>query len=629
MASAPAPTPPAAPTSVTRSIAVVTTGLRADVLQHVALARALVFLGGFRVKFVSHAPFAAVAAAHGLEFAPLKGDPSAVVATSAFRGALDTPGAALAAGALLSREADSVLEVNAASIAAACKGMDALICSIAVLTECLAVGQRYQRPVLLAPLLPYAPSGEVPLAQLLPRPSEWAFINRLSYDMSGALLWAAAGSKLNRFRSTVLGLGPQAGYVLEGIPQVAAFSPAAIPRPADWGSYVVQTGTWVLPLPASPASPLLAALLLEAATLPPLKRPIVVAFEGTPCTDTPAFLRALHRVATRAGLTAVFCAGEGAGGSGVQGGEWAALSRSPRMADLHGTVWDLEGMGGGGGPPPRLLIISTAPYALLFACASTVVHHGGAAVTQAAWASGVPSVAFPGWGDQWFWAARTCAAGVSGSPAVFPFRDAAVRLEECAGAARGEAAVTAAAALGKSMRACGDGVTAAVAAVRAVLSRPQSRHAGIECKWEADESRSSCSVCSTPFTMINRRRHCRSCGRLACGACVMGRCHLPGFGADSPQVCCAKCIEGRRSFFSLKVGEAALPPLPAGTALSLGAQGGAGELGSPIAGLGIVGSPVGGGGAGRAAAAAALLSPGSAAALADGFDSVDLLAQAL
>jgi hypothetical protein len=232
-----------------RCVAVVCTGQELDVRQYVALGVALQQSAGFRVKLVTHFRYAATAAAHGLAFAGLKGDPSALVRESSFRDAV-AEDSLLRIAALLKRETDATLEANLGLLHEALRvGVDAVVCSISVLTECLAVAQRYQRPCLLAPLLPYSPSGELPVAQLIAEPAKYAFLNRLSYDVSGALLWSYCGATFNRFRTQVLGVGPQSYYVLEGVPQIAAFSPSVVPPPADWwvararARICVRTGT--------------------------------------------------------------------------------------------------------------------------------------------------------------------------------------------------------------------------------------------------------------------------------------------------------------------------------------------------------------------------------------------------
>ena len=176
-------------------------------------------------------------------------------------------------------------------------------------------------------------------------------------------------------------------------------------------------------------------------------------------------------------------------------------------------------------------------------------------------AAGVPSIAFPAFGEQHFWAARISALGV-GPPAHFPLREAAARLDECVTVARQPSIVAAAAQFGEQLQAAGDGALLAAMTVRDVLNRPQHRHCGVVCRWEPDESRQACSLCSKPFTMFNRRRHCRSCGRLACMSCFTQRCHLPGFPENAPQICCERCLDSRRAWFAMSVGESVVPPLP-------------------------------------------------------------------
>lgn len=38
-------------------------------------------------------------------------------------------------------------------------------------------------------------------------------------------------------------------------------------------------------------------------------------------------------------------------------------------------------------------------------------------------------------------------------------------------------------------------------------------------EWVADAERSACIICSTNFTLTNRRHHCRLCGEVVCGVC--------------------------------------------------------------------------------------------------------------
>jgi sterol 3beta-glucosyltransferase len=650
-------TPSKAAAGKTFSLAVVCTGLRYDVAQHLALAYALQRVGGFRVKLVAPAAYADQARAMGLAFTPLRGDPSALVRTSAFRDAVASHNL-LAIAALFKKETDATLEANMGvihdAVAKSATPCDALVCSIAVLTECLAIGQKYQKPVLLAPLLPYSPSGELPLAQMVPEPSKYAFLNRLSYDVSGALLWSYLAASYNRFRTKTLGIGPQPSYVLEGVPQVTAFSPAIIAPPSDWGPWIHLTAHWRLPenIPLVAArTPTLCALLEATAPADLLRKPVVVDFEGMPLPDPVGFVRACHALGTKHGVSVIVCAGDA---------DAAAAFRSPRLADLPDIVVELPGVpaasvaqqasaaagrGAGGSSSssvsalPRVLIVASIPHAWAFSRASCAVHQGGAAITQAAMAAGIPSVAFPAFGEQFFWAARISALGVG--PAVhFPLREAAARLDECVSVARQVVIVTAAGQLGLASEGTGDGAVTAVMTIRDLLNRPQHRHCGVTCTWEPDESRQSCSLCSQSFTLLNRRRHCRSCGRLACTKCFTQRCHLPGYPENAPQITCERCLDHRRAYFAMAVGEACVPDLPPDILAGLGGggAGGAGADSVATAAADLVrsmtspgGAGGGGGGGGGAAggrggvAGTPARSTGAAAQAGADFASVDII----
>ena len=51
-----------------------------------------------------------------------------------------------------------------------------------------------------------------------------------------------------------------------------------------------------------------------------------------------------------------------------------------------------------------------------------------------------------------------------------------------------------------------------------------------------------CCGCQSEFDWINRRHHCRHCGKLFCSTCTTYRCLLPEqFGEQDPQRVCSQC----------------------------------------------------------------------------------------
>ena len=143
----------------TSLLAVVATGTSRDILPYIALARALQ-RSGFGVRLVTHQSLQRFVQSFGLPFLPLKGDPASLMRSTAFRDAI-AGGSALAVSALLLREDTKGRELNFSALHAATKDVDGILCGISLLTECMAVAQKYGIPLILCPLLPYSPSGEV------------------------------------------------------------------------------------------------------------------------------------------------------------------------------------------------------------------------------------------------------------------------------------------------------------------------------------------------------------------------------------------------------------------------------------------------------------------------------------
>lgn len=45
--------------------------------------------------------------------------------------------------------------------------------------------------------------------------------------------------------------------------------------------------------------------------------------------------------------------------------------------------------------------------------------------------------------------------------------------------------------------------------------------------WEFDEVQNCCTACRTEFNLINRRHHCRLCGKIFCNQCTSKRALIP------------------------------------------------------------------------------------------------------
>ena len=47
--------------------------------------------------------------------------------------------------------------------------------------------------------------------------------------------------------------------------------------------------------------------------------------------------------------------------------------------------------------------------------------------------------------------------------------------------------------------------------------------------WTPDDERNNCSRCDGPFTMLNRKHHCRACGKIFCSECSAHNGSIPSY----------------------------------------------------------------------------------------------------
>lgn len=61
--------------------------------------------------------------------------------------------------------------------------------------------------------------------------------------------------------------------------------------------------------------------------------------------------------------------------------------------------------------------------------------------------------------------------------------------------------------------------------------------------WVLDDALPGCMLCLSPFTLLNRRHHCRMCGYLVCHPCSSLRVHLEVLNETNGSRICDSCIE--------------------------------------------------------------------------------------
>lgn len=61
-------------------------------------------------------------------------------------------------------------------------------------------------------------------------------------------------------------------------------------------------------------------------------------------------------------------------------------------------------------------------------------------------------------------------------------------------------------------------------------------------EWLPDSRFKGCFKCDAPFTVMNRRHHCRNCGSVFCGACTSKKLSLEQSGFVEPVRVCDECF---------------------------------------------------------------------------------------
>jgi len=71
--------------------------------------------------------------------------------------------------------------------------------------------------------------------------------------------------------------------------------------------------------------------------------------------------------------------------------------------------------------------------------------------------------------------------------------------------------------------------------------------------WDSDESTETCAACGDKFTLINRRHHCRRCGKIFCTKCSNKKIILLEYGYNEAERVCDKCYQLQNETVSHKI----------------------------------------------------------------------------
>lgn len=362
-------------------------GSRGDVAPLTGLGTALRG-AGHDVSIAAYGMFEGLVTGCGLGFRLVPGDPEMLGASEQGQKWQEGGGGPMSGIRFIRLVAGHMREVNAALLAAARQDTDVLLLAGMGGVGGYRIAEGLGLPSIGLALQPGHPTSQFPPPTLttrslgrwgnraLARAAMIAGANAL--DRSSKQLWTDNG--MPRFGAREMFRRQDAARR----PFFYGFSPAVVPRPADWPAGVEVAGYWWPDHPGAWTPP--AGLERFLAAGPP---PVFVGFGSRNPADAARVTAIVAAARHRTGVRMIIQAG------------WASLGAGLQDHD-------------------DVMLIGEAPHDWLFPRMSAVVHHAGAGTTAAGLRAGTPAVSVPMITDQPFWASRITALGAG--PAPIPYK---------------------------------------------------------------------------------------------------------------------------------------------------------------------------------------------------------------
>ncbi|KAF4543392.1 uncharacterized protein LTHEOB_91 [Lasiodiplodia theobromae] len=376
------------------NIVVQVVGSRGDVQPFIALGNELQ-KHGHRVRLATHNVFEDFVRKSGLEFYPIGGDPTELMAYMVKNPGL-IPNMKSLRGGDIQKKRVMVKEMLEGCWLSCIEPdtktqepfvADAIIANPPSFAH-IHCAEALGIPVHLMFTMPWTSTKAFPhpLANIKCSTIDKSTQNFLSYGIVEWLTWQGLGDIINKWRHDLdldpvpATEGPLLAETLK-IPFTYCWSPALVPKPADWSHHIDVCGFFFRSPPAYQPPPDLDAFLRSG---PP---PVYIGF-GSIVLDDPQRVSATILSAVRTtGVRAIISRG------------WSKLD---------------------GAPDPNVLFLGDCPHEWLFQHVAAVVHHGGAGTTACGLLNARPTTIVPFFGDQPFWGQMVAAAGAG--PVPIPHR---------------------------------------------------------------------------------------------------------------------------------------------------------------------------------------------------------------
>ena len=358
-------------------------GSRGDVQPYIALGLGLQH-AGYTVCLAAPEMYRDFVAAYGLDFSPLAGDPTRLMAEAV---------AKAGAGANPAQIIRVILQYSipiAAQVArdarTACQGADAVIHSMLMCLTGHQLASQMGIPEISAlPFPVFAPTPAFPnpiFPEIRGRYQGW--YNRKTHIHFDLMFWRASQLAYAWVRHSHPDLPRLVGWPFqefggEPVPILYGFSKHVLPHAAGWDFKAQVTGYWMLGEPPGWQPP---EDLLDFLDSGPA--PVFIGFGSVINRKAGQLAQVAVEAVQKAGCRAVLLTG------------WGGLE--PRSL------------------PPQVFPVEDIPFSWLFPRVKAAIHHGGTGTLAAALHAGIPSVVVPFTADQPFWAKRAHLLGTAPAP---------------------------------------------------------------------------------------------------------------------------------------------------------------------------------------------------------------------
>ncbi|XHF97473.1 Sterol 3-beta-glucosyltransferase [Aspergillus wentii] len=345
-------------------ITCLTIGSRGDVQPYIALCKGLI-AEGHRPKIATHAEFGPWVRKHGIDFAPVDGDPAELMRICVENG-MFTYSFLKEASLKFRGWIDDLLS----SAWRSCQDSDLLIESPSAMAG-IHIAEALRIPYFRGFTMPWSRTRAYPHAFAVPEHKMGGAYNYITYVMFDNVFWKAIAGQVNRWRKNELGLKATTLDKMQPnkVPFLYNYSPSVVPPPLDYPDWIRITGYWFLS-------------------------------EGSDWTPQQQSWPTLSSVLERMGRRSLVESVQKADVRCILSKGW-----SDRLGDPASTKTEIP-------LPPEIIQIQSAPHDWLFSQIDAAAHHGGAGTTGASLRAGVPTIIKPFFGDQFFFGTRVEDLGV-------------------------------------------------------------------------------------------------------------------------------------------------------------------------------------------------------------------------